>query len=176
MHRIWSFQVVQRKKRVFIEQNLNNFHLIPFSDIPNSSRMISGLPSFDESIEEESDTNMEKIDNKFAIPSNQDEFVWRIDLSRTEQYWQEWFNNLSKIFLGKEGGAKLLLLAGVDRLDGPMTVGQMQGKFQMQILPRVGHVIQEDDPDSVAHVVASYLIRNRFSTSKADFDYPFPSC
>ncbi len=103
-------------------------------------------------------------------------FVWRINLSNTEKYWAEWFENLSQIFLSSKGGAKMLLLAGVDRLDGPMTVGQMQGRFQMNILPRVGHLIQEDDPDSVAQVVASYLIRNRFSVSKIEFEHPFPSC
>lgn len=70
----------------------------------------------------------------------------------------------------------MLLLAGIDRLDGPMTIGQMQGKFQMQILPRVGHTIHEDDPDSVAQVVAAYLVRNRFSVSKTEFEHPFPSC
>ncbi|XP_046917912.2 protein phosphatase methylesterase 1 [Dermatophagoides farinae] len=104
------------------------------------------------------------------------QFVWRINLAHTEPFWMEWFDNLSQIFLNSKGGAKLLLLAGVDRLDGPMTVGQMQGKFQMQILPRVGHVIQEDDPDSVAQVVATYLCRNRFSTPKMEFERPFPSC
>lgn len=105
-----------------------------------------------------------------------DAFVWRTDLAASEQYWSEWFDRLSEIFLSSKGGAKLLLLAGVDRLDGPMTVGQMQGKFQMQILPKVGHTIQEDDPETVAQVVAAYLVRNRFSVSKAQFDYPFPSC
>lgn len=107
---------------------------------------------------------------------NDDAFVWRTDLVASEKYWAEWFDRLSEIFLSSKGGAKLLLLAGVDRLDGPMTVGQMQGKFQMQVLPKVGHTIQEDDPETVAHVVAAYLIRNRFSVSKAQFDYPFPSC
>ena len=70
----------------------------------------------------------------------------------------------------------MLLLAGVDRLDGPMTVGQMQGKFQMQILAKVGHTIQEDDPDTVAQTVATYLIRNRFSVAKIEFEHTFPVC
>jgi protein phosphatase methylesterase 1 len=34
---------------------------------------------------------------------------------------------------------KLLLLAGVDRLDKELCVGQMQGKFQIQILSKSGH-------------------------------------
>jgi hypothetical protein len=33
---------------------------------------------------------------------------------------------------------QVLILAGADRLDRVMTVGQMQGKFQMVLLPQVG--------------------------------------
>ena len=32
---------------------------------------------------------------------------------------------------------KILILAGTDRLDRPLTVGQMQGKFQLVLLPQV---------------------------------------
>ena len=52
-------------------------------------------------------------------------FSWRIDLSRTEPHWSGWFQGLSQRFLCCQG-AKLLLLAGVDRLDTHLTVGQMQ--------------------------------------------------
>lgn len=38
----------------------------------------------------------------------------------------------------------MLLLAGTDRLDKALTIGQMQGKFQLELIPQVGHVIQED--------------------------------
>ena len=44
---------------------------------------------------------------------------------------------------------KMLLLAGVDRLDKDLTVGQMQGKFQMQVLPQCGHAVHEDVPEKV---------------------------
>ena len=36
---------------------------------------------------------------------------------------------------------KLLLLAGVDRLDKELMVGQMQGRFGMQVLPQCGHAV-----------------------------------
>lgn len=39
--------------------------------------------------------------------------------------------------------------AGVDRLDKELAVGQMQGKFQMQIVGHVGHAVHEDAPDKV---------------------------
>lgn len=37
---------------------------------------------------------------------------------------------------------KMLLLAGTDRLDKVLTIGQMQGKFQLAVLPMAGHAIQ----------------------------------
>ena len=33
-----------------------------------------------------------------------------------------------------------------DRLDTPLTVGQMQGKFQLTCMPQAGHAIHEDQP------------------------------
>ncbi|UXI18897.1 hypothetical protein NH340_JMT04840 [Sarcoptes scabiei] len=133
-----------------------------------------GLTILDENSVAENGNHRTLSDSTHNQTSN--EFVWRIDLSKTEPYWMEWFTGLNQVFLSSKGGAKLLILAGVDRLDGPMTVGQMQGKFQMQILPKVGHVIQEDDPDSVAQIVAHYLVRNRFSKAKIELDHFFPSC
>lgn len=54
-----------------------------------------------------------------------------------------WFTGLSNLFLSVKV-PKLLLLAGTDRLDKDLTIAQMQGKFQLVVLPAVGHVIQED--------------------------------
>jgi hypothetical protein len=34
--------------------------------------------------------------------------------------------------------AQVLVLAGTDRFDRPLTIGQMQGKFQPVLLPKVG--------------------------------------
>ena len=45
---------------------------------------------------------------------------------KTEQFWHGWFQGLSELFLSIPV-AKLLLLAGVDRLDKELTIGQMQG-------------------------------------------------
>jgi hypothetical protein len=36
---------------------------------------------------------------------------------------------------------KVLILAGTDRLDKPLTIGQMQGKFQLVLLPQVGQQV-----------------------------------
>jgi len=102
-------------------------------------------------------------------------YTWRIDLAATEPHWSGWFTGMSARFLGVPT-AKLLLLAGVDRLDRDLTVGQMQGKFQMQVLPQVGHAIHEDSPDKVAAVLASFLIRNKLATPSSSFTPTFPAC
>merc|ERR1712198_272846 len=102
-------------------------------------------------------------------------YKWRIDLSRTEPYWRGWFQGLSQRFLSAQG-AKMLLLAGVDRLDKDLTVGQMQGKFQMQVLPQVGHTVHEDSPEKVAELIASFLVRNKFCSALDNFSPVFPGC
>jgi len=109
-----------------------------------------------------------------AVPG-QDGYVWRIDLAKTEPYWKGWFSGMSQLFLGC-AVPKLLLLAGVDRLDKDLTIGQMQGKFQMQVLPQSGHAVHEDAPDKVAESVANFLVRNKFAEPTKDFERPFPCC
>lgn len=53
---------------------------------------------------------------------------WRTNLAATQPFWENWFVGLSKKFLEARGG-KLLLLAGTDRLDTELTIGQMQGEI-----------------------------------------------
>jgi protein phosphatase methylesterase 1 len=106
---------------------------------------------------------------------------WRTDLSTTEAYWRNWFDGMSGKFLSAKG-AKLLLLAGTDRLDKELMIGQMQGtkscrlcframeltvqtgKFQLQVFPAAGHFIQEDLPERTAEAIAEFLRRNDQST------------
>lgn len=63
-----------------------------------------------------------------APPANLKKYTWRIDLSKSEKYWEGWFQGLSQKFLDVKV-PKLLLLAGIDNLDRALTVGQMQGKI-----------------------------------------------
>uniref|UniRef100_A0A8B9CPT4 Protein phosphatase methylesterase 1 n=1 Tax=Anser brachyrhynchus TaxID=132585 RepID=A0A8B9CPT4_9AVES len=102
-------------------------------------------------------------------------YTWRIELAKTEKYWDGWFRGLSNLFLSCPT-PKLLLLAGVDRLDKDLTIGQMQGKFQMQVLPQCGHAVHEDAPDKVAEAVATFLIRHRFTEPIGGFQCVFPAC
>jgi protein phosphatase methylesterase 1 len=55
-------------------------------------------------------------------------WAWRTELGSTETYWENWFTGMSKKFLSGKG-AKLLVLAGTDRLDKELMIGQMQGTF-----------------------------------------------
>ncbi|KAI5295731.1 Protein phosphatase methylesterase 1 [Ascosphaera acerosa] len=84
---------------------------------------------------------------------------WRTDLSATKVFWENWFIGLSKKFLEARGG-KLLLLAGTDRLDKELIIGQMQGKYQLQVFPEAGHFIQEDQPTKTAQILVDFYKRN----------------
>lgn len=106
-------------------------------------------------------------------PSNK-KYTWRIDLGKTEKHWSGWFQGLSAAFLDV-AAPKMLLLAGVDRLDRELTVGQMQGKFQMQVLPACGHAVHEDVPDKVAEAVATFMVRHKFAEPASDFARTQPS-
>jgi protein phosphatase methylesterase 1 len=61
--------------------------------------------------------------------SNSKPWRWRTDLAKTQPFWEGWFGGLSKKFLSGKGG-KMLLLAGTDRLDTELTIGQMQGEYR----------------------------------------------
>ncbi|CAK1545435.1 unnamed protein product [Leptosia nina] len=94
-------------------------------------------------------------------------YRWRVDLSKTEQHWSGWFSGLSNSFLSTRA-PRLLLLASVDGLDRELTVGQMQGKFQMQVLTRCGHAVHEDSPGEVSRVLAAFLLRHRLTEPTDD--------
>ncbi|KAK4186472.1 Alpha/Beta hydrolase protein [Podospora australis] len=84
---------------------------------------------------------------------------WRTDLASTQPFWEGWFVGLSKKFLGAKGG-KMLLLAGTDRLDTELTIGQMQGKYALQVFPEAGHFIHEDLPEKTAIALVDFHRRN----------------
>ncbi|KAG6001817.1 putative carboxyl methyl esterase [Claviceps maximensis] len=88
---------------------------------------------------------------------------WRTNLSTTQPFWEDWFAGLSKKFLASKGG-KLLLLAGTDRLDTEMTIGQMQGKYALQVFADAGHFIHEDLPEQTATSLCDFFRRNDRST------------
>ncbi|KAA8896128.1 Alpha/Beta hydrolase protein [Sphaerosporella brunnea] len=84
---------------------------------------------------------------------------WRTDLASTQPFWEGWFVGLSRKFLSAVGG-KLLILAGTDRLDKELMIGQMQGKYQLLVLPEVGHFVHEDAPEKTAAALVEFYRRN----------------
>ncbi|CAD6448176.1 72555e85-e420-45da-a363-bc983d8f01b0 [Sclerotinia trifoliorum] len=86
-------------------------------------------------------------------------WTWRTNLGATQPFWEGWFVGLSKKFLEAKGG-KLLLLAGTDRLDKELTIGQMQGKYALQVFPEAGHFVHEDLPEKTAMVLVDFYSRN----------------
>lgn len=93
------------------------------------------------------------------VSDENEQLMWRTDLQATKDYWEDWFRGMSKNFLAGKA-AKLLILAGTDRLDKDLMIGQMQGKFQLQVFPEAGHFVQEDCPERTAEVVVEFYKRN----------------
>lgn len=91
--------------------------------------------------------------------SHPQRYTWHTDLSSTSPFWNNWFTGLSVRFLSAKGG-KLLLLAGTERLDTEMMIGQMQGKYALQIFPEAGHFLHEDQPEKTAQAVVEFYRRN----------------
>lgn len=116
-------------------------------------------------ISEESNSMEEKKEKSTEQTSEEPEYKWRIDLRETSKYWRGWFEGLSSKFLSV-AAPKLLLLAGVDRLDKDLTVGQMQGKFQLKVLPRAGHAVHEDAPEQVADTLRQFFTRHQMVKTK----------
>ncbi|KAI5058399.1 hypothetical protein GOP47_0026569 [Adiantum capillus-veneris] len=91
-------------------------------------------------------------------------YTWLTPLEDTEAHWQGWYKGLSDLFLSSPV-PKILVLAGTERLDRSLTIGQMQGKFQMVVLRNTGHAIQEDVPDELAKIVLGFIDRNCITAS-----------
>lgn len=91
-------------------------------------------------------------------PTGLTKYVWRTDLMKSQQYWKEWFNGLTKQFLDIPL-KKQLLLAGCERMDKELTIAHMQGKFSMLVIEDCGHVIQEDQSGAVAKAFRDVIAR-----------------
>eukprot|EP01025_Chloroclados_australasicus_P032633 TRINITY_DN3306_c0_g2_i1.p1 TRINITY_DN3306_c0_g2~~TRINITY_DN3306_c0_g2_i1.p1 ORF type:complete len:384 (-),score=35.81 TRINITY_DN3306_c0_g2_i1:81-1115(-) len=105
-----------------------------------------------------------KLTAKLQIPSQLQQqqsgigYCWRTDLYSTQSFWRGWYEGLSESFLNLKV-PKILILAGTDRLDKILTIGQMQGKFQQVMVPSAGHAIHEDEAEKVADILIKFLTR-----------------
>jgi len=91
------------------------------------------------------------------LPAEGGRVVWRTPLAASQPHWEGWYAGLSDLFLSSPC-PKVLILAGTDRLDRPLTIGQMQGKFQL-VVAKSGHCVQEDVPGDVAGAVRAFVAR-----------------
>ncbi|EPE04751.1 protein phosphatase methylesterase 1 [Ophiostoma piceae UAMH 11346] len=119
-------------------------------------------PEQDTSIIPEAESTTSPASTSASASANPRPWRWRTDLGATQPFWEGWFVGLSKKFLGSRGG-KLLLLAGTDRLDTELTIGQMQGKYALQVFPEAGHFIHEDLPEKTAMTLVDFYQRNNRS-------------
>ncbi|KAG1898131.1 uncharacterized protein F5891DRAFT_982044 [Suillus fuscotomentosus] len=96
---------------------------------------------------------------------------WVVIVQHARKYWiqiqvaytlrDSWFPSLSSLFLGLHY-ARLLVLAGAERLDTTLTVSQMQGKFWLEVMASsgVGHLMHEDGPTKLAEILADFWMCN----------------
>jgi len=94
-----------------------------------------------------------------SVSGNPPPWRWRTPLEDTAPYWTNWFTSLSTLFLSCKT-ARLLVLAGTERLDRELMIGQMQGKFQLEVISGVGHMLHEDNPTKLAEVLVEFWRRN----------------
>ncbi|CAM9838039.1 unnamed protein product [Ectocarpus sp. 4 AP-2014] len=92
-------------------------------------------------------------------PARDGQVVWRTDLRATERHWRDWFEGMSKAFL-ELPVPKLLIVAGMDRLDTELTAAHMQGRYQLKLVYGSGHSIQEDQPEETAKSIINFALRN----------------
>jgi len=57
-------------------------------------------------------------------PTGLKKYVWRTDLLASKEYWPGWFDGLTQQFLNLTT-AKMLFLAGAERMDTELTVAHM---------------------------------------------------
>ena len=98
-----------------------------------------------------------------------DLYLWRTNLFDTQPFWKGWYENMSDLYL-QAPAVKMLVLAGRERLDTPLTIGHMQGKFQLVLMNGMGHYIQEDAPEEMGHTLKRYLERYNFVGGLSESD------
>lgn len=91
---------------------------------------------------------------------------WRTDLRKMEGVWDEWFTGLDEAFVSLPC-AKMLCTANAERLDKALTVAQMQGKFQFEVIGNgCGHYLMDDATATVVAKVRRFVKRNEVLAQK----------
>merc|ERR1712008_412957 len=111
-------------------------------EITKNGDATTGLPvRTEDSIKEEEEENEPK-EKQFKPPTPTDTspvkpYAWRIDLAQTETHWTGWFTNLSSKFLSVPA-TKMLILAGIDRLDRDLTVDKCRANVKCKFYRKPG--------------------------------------
>ncbi len=111
----------------------------------------------------DSNTVREPESARFSMPDQVVEeggqWVWKVDLMRSEEHWTGWFTGTAKMFNTTLTTPRCLIVANMDRLDGEHTVGHMQGKYQVIVVMGAGHHLHEDRPKETAQHILRHLGR-----------------
>lgn len=147
------------------------------SGAPIDEAVVGGLSSLAEEQDDAQGTVQPAEAGQEVAPESSRPWVWRTPLERSAVYWEGWYSGLSTAFL-QLPQPKVLIVAGTDRMDKTLMIGQMQGKFQFVLLPQVacglcmhmygqrnvlqaGHAVHEDEAGRTADVLLEFLARFR---------------
>ncbi|EPY24275.1 protein phosphatase methylesterase 1 [Angomonas deanei] len=86
-------------------------------------------------------------------------YTWKTDLGKMETVWDSWFDDLDKRFINLPF-SKMLCLANAERLDTQLTVAQMQGKFQFELIGNdCGHYVMDDATATLGTKIRHFIHR-----------------
>ena len=63
---------------------------------------------------------------------------------------------------------KMLMLAGIERMDKDLTIAQMQGKYKLSIMRNVGHIMHEDKPDEAMRFIKDFIHTFRITAKETE--------
>ena len=94
-------------------------------------------------------------------------YKFKTNLLDSKPYWNEWFLGLTKAFLSCYI-PKMLMLAGIERMDKDLTIAQMQGKYKLSIMRNVGHIMHEDKPEEAMKFVKEFIHTFRITAKETE--------
>jgi len=84
-------------------------------------------------------------------------YTWRADILAAGPHLKEAFEGYTQIFVELKL-PRMVVVGGLDHLDGALEAAHMQGKFKLRVLQHAaGHHLQEDHPHEVADMLIQYL-------------------
>ena len=94
-------------------------------------------------------------------------YKFKTNLLDSKSYWNEWFIGLTKAFLCCNI-PKMLMLAGIERMDKDLTIAQMQGKYKLSIMKNVGHIMHEDKQDETMKFIKDFIMTFRITVKETE--------